>query len=187
MAEDAVQRIRCIALGCTNMIQPATAARTGGFCGPCDTKRKKTAYDEYVRTNRKDVDRFAGVDDPVELLRLIYTTPPPNPIVNLLPPPRSIEDIYLQLSKADTKRLLTLATNALQFGDFNLAKKVVQHLATFTEESLDSFLESCQSTNLVLPPVCFRGAGPKVRDGLVAAFRPTTTLLEADQLLSSLA
>jgi hypothetical protein len=75
------QRIRCLTPGCENTIQPSTAKRTGGYCGPCDGKKKQTARDQYIQANRKEVDLYAGITDPVEILRIMHQHRMPDPLI----------------------------------------------------------------------------------------------------------
>jgi len=93
MPPESSDRLACLTPGCPNTIQPATAARTGGYCGPCAGTRARVAREAYVQANRKDVDRYSEVTDPVDLLRLMHLPPKADPLVKLLPPPKTFEEL----------------------------------------------------------------------------------------------
>jgi hypothetical protein len=168
MGED---RVRCISPGCGNLIQPATAKRTGGYCGPCDGKRKWVERQEYLRKNRKDVDLYAGITDPVEILRITYQRRKPDPLIHYLPPPRSVEEMCGELSLVQAGSLMSLAAQALRDGDRQFAEDVARVLAGFTDYRLDSMLETWVDLGAFWPSLAFRSAGRAIRDRVLDALR----------------
>jgi hypothetical protein len=140
----------------------------------------------YVRANRKDVDRYAGVTDPVELLRLMHTAPEPDPLVNLLPPPETFEELYLSLTLGQAARLMTVASELLPVEAYQ-ADDIAKCLAAFTGFTLDPLLQEWMDHDRPYPALIFRGAGPSVRDWLLQPLPDDATSLRADHVLSALA
>src|SRR6266567_4520874 len=177
-------RLACLTPGCPNMIQPATAARTGGYCGPCAGKRAREAREAYVRANRKDVDRYAGVTDPVDLLRLMHTPPKHDPLVDLLPAPKTFEDLYLSLTPEQALRLMNVASEQLPDDQYR-ADEIAKCLAAFTDFALDPMLEAWLDHDRPYPALIFRRAGACVRDRLLQSLRNDSPTLRANHVLSA--
>ena len=72
---------------------------------PCVHAAAKKERDEFVRKNRRDVDDFAGITDPVEVLKIIHKPRKYGPLVNWIPPATSTDQIYTGLNRADQQRL----------------------------------------------------------------------------------
>jgi hypothetical protein len=102
---------------------------------------------------RIDVDPFAGIDDPVEILRLIHRPPRSDDKTRYLPCTRATGDVYRALTQADVDRLVATAA-----GDPKLLRNVASGLACFS--SCD--MTTCQNRLLdggdPYPPHAFRGA-----------------------------
>jgi len=186
MSDAPLHRLACLTPGCPNTIQPATAARTGGYCGPCAGKRAREARDAYVRANRKDVDRYIGVTDSVDLLRLMHTPPKPDPLINLLPPPKTFEELYLSLTRTEAQRMMKVASELLSH-DEHQADDIAKCLAAFTDFTLDPMLQDWLDHDRSYPPLIFRRAGPNLRDRLTQSLKADVPLLRADHALSALA
>lgn len=169
------ERLPCLTQGCHNTIQPATAIRTGGYCGPCAGRRDRAARDEYIRKNRKDVDLYAGITDPVELLRIIHQPPAHDPLVNLLPPPKSCEQLCAELSAHHAARMMQVAADALRNGNTELADDFGKLLAAFTDYELSPLLEVLVEFDRFWPPLAFRKAQGKIRDAIIRVMGQETT------------
>lgn len=181
----------CITPGCGRVIQAATARRTGGYCGPCFGERERVAYEKYVRENRKDVDLYAGVSDVVEMLRIVHEPRTRDPLVNLLPPPRTFEEIYCSLTEEEAQRVMDLAVEDLRAGRTDRARDVASYLAAFTGFDLDRMLETWVAMRNFWPPLAFRNAGARIRDAIISALSPgwfrATGSIRADHALQALA
>ncbi|MEI8196930.1 MAG: hypothetical protein WCI73_13600 [Phycisphaerae bacterium] len=167
----AESRLRCETPGCENTILKATAKRTGGYCGPCHGKILKAKQEEYIRQNRRDVDLYAGVIDPVEIIRLAQQNRPYDPLIHYLPPPRGLEEFYVLLTLPQAERLMILASQSLRNGDKCFAENLARSLAAFTGYNLDLMLETWIELGQFWPPIAFRSAGDKIRDGILDALR----------------
>lgn len=186
MSQSETNRIRCLTEGCSNTIQPATAARTGGYCGPCAGRRDLEAREAYIRANRREVDRYAGVVDRVEMLVLMHTPPKHDPLVHLVPPPHSIEEVYADLSADDADRLMQVITENIRRGD-DVAEDMARCLAAFTDYELDPMLEVWLDHRDPYPAIIFRKAGSRIRDRIMRSLTKFFSVLRADHALSALA
>ena len=74
-------RLPCRTEGCGNTILPTTARANDGYCMPCVQKRLREEHEEYVRRNRREIDPYAGITDPVEVIRVIHTPRPYDPLI----------------------------------------------------------------------------------------------------------
>ena len=179
------ERVPCRTEGCTNTILPATAKANDGHCMPCVQKRLHAEREEYIRLNRREVDPYAGVTDVVEILRVLHTPRPHDPLVVFRPCPQSVEELYSRLSAEQANRLMAMAADALRADNEDFAQEIAKSLAVFTDLPLDPMLESWLEQNCFWPPVVFRGAGAVVRDAVVAALESGEA--NANEALSALA
>lgn len=95
-------RIKCSAERCANTILPVTAKANDGLCAPCLARKRKEL--KFIRENKREVDPFAGISDPVEILRRLHTQPEYDPLIVYAPPPKPAEELYAELNKADAIR-----------------------------------------------------------------------------------
>jgi hypothetical protein len=155
-------RLRCRTEGCENTIQPATAKRNDGYCGPCHGKLAKAKREAYIRANRRDVDLYAGLADAVDILCVAHEDKPYDPLINYLAAPRRIEELYASLSLPQANRLMAIATESLRVGKSDFAETVACHLGAFTDFNLDSMLLDWIKLNRFSPAIAFRSAGAEV-------------------------
>lgn len=71
---------------------------------PCHQKKLALEKETYILQNRKDVDRYAGIIDPVEILKIMHTPRKYNLLENDLPYHKSAQELYHQLTEAERKR-----------------------------------------------------------------------------------
>lgn len=182
-------RLNCLTPGCPNTILPATAARTGGYCGPCDGERKRAVHEAVRRQNLRHVDPYRDVTDPAELLWLMHEPRKYEPLLRLEPPPKSAEALCAELRRAAVESLMSRAAEAIESGQREPAEQVARLLAAFTDFDLDPMLERWTRCGQFRPSIAFRSAGPVVRDEIIEAIRQASaeeTLL-ANHALSALA
>jgi len=119
-------RIRCISESCENTILPATAQRTGGYCMRCVQKHAAKERAEYIEKNRRQVDPFAGLTDPADLIIALHTRRKRDPLIVYKPCPYSAEELYSRLSSESIKRLEEAAIAAKRVGDKGFADDIAQ-------------------------------------------------------------
>jgi hypothetical protein len=179
------ERIPCRTEGCANTILPATANANDGFCMPCVHKRHEKEREEFIRKHHREEDPYAGITDPVELLRIFHTPRPHNPLVTFRPPPKSPEELYASLNSSQNGRLMTIAADAFRSCQDHFAQSLGRSLALFTDFPLDPMLEAWIDRNLYWPPILFRGAGASIRNAVVVALESGRA--NANHALSALA
>ncbi len=162
------ERIPCIAEGCKNTILPATARANNGYCMPCVHARKRAEREAYIRENRREVDPYEGLTDPVDIIRVMHIRRPMDPLIVYRAAPKSAEELYAKLTMEETTRLMELAVEALRNGDDEFAEDVAKSLATLTDYPLDEMLQVWGEKENFYPPIIFRGAGPAIRDSILA-------------------
>lgn len=164
-------RLKCIAPGCENIIQHATARRTGGYCGPCHGRIANAEREQYVRQHRRDVDLYEGITDPVEIIEISHEFHPNNPLINYLPTPRSLESLYEMLTLPQAERLMAVAVRCLRSGESQKARSITRLLAAFTIYPLDPLLNVWLEADQYPPAFAFRSAGAAIRDRILRSLR----------------
>jgi hypothetical protein len=159
------QKVKCSAEGCDHMILPATAVRTGGLCMRCVGKRESEKRQEFIRQNRRQVDPYAGLADPVDLIVALHTRRKYDPLITYRRPPKPIEALYGSLSALQAQRLAQIA---LDTTDADFAKSIARSLATLTAHDITSLQAAWVETGEFSPAVIFRRAPADVRDAIIA-------------------
>lgn len=162
------QRVECKSNSCQATILPATAARTDGYCMPCVQAAQKRERDEFIRLNRRDVDAFNGVSDPVGVLKTIHAPRVYDPLVNWIPYPIPTDEVYLSLSTDEQRRLATYAESLIGPEKNKVAEDILRCLAAFTDSSLDGILRALVAHESFWPSIAFVRSPVDVRDELIA-------------------
>jgi hypothetical protein len=162
------ERVPCRNPGCQRTMLPTTAADTGGICMVCVREKERQEHEGYIQAHRRDVDRFAGVSDPVEILQRLHRRTPHDPLVNLLPPPRPQEDLYAQLDDHQVARMVTLAIDCLRRDEIDQAEDIARCLVCLRDGDVVGLIDAFVARERFYPAVIFRRAGGAVRDHLIA-------------------
>lgn len=178
-----VDRVPCKAPGCNRTILPETAARTGGICMVCERERARAEHQAYVLANRKTVDRFAGVSDPFEIIKLFHQPFRYDPLVQLVPFSGSIREVYRTFE--DTGSLQEYAVELLRLGRGDEAEQIARCLGAFTDSDLDVLLRQLLPHVSPLVAIAFRNASDAIRSQLFAALHADGT--RPDSILRALA
>lgn len=134
----------------------------------CVGKQKEAERQEFIRKNRREVDRFAGMTDPVEIIRELHSWRKPDPLIVYKPTSLTLAKAYANLSDADCMRLIELTTELFRAGDKALAERVAKGLATQTDRDLTALAMVWLDAGEIWPSVLFRRASGVVRDRLIA-------------------
>ncbi|NQX65971.1 DUF1963 domain-containing protein [Paenibacillus alba] len=161
------ERLPCQTPGCSATILPTTALKTGGICMPCHQKKLALEKETYILQNRKDVDRYAGIIDPVEILKIMHTPRKYNLLENDLPYHRSAQELYHQLTEAERKRLESYAITLMDRGDFDQAETILLSLVCFTDSWIEQGLHAFIHKGKYDPGILYKKAGPAIRDELI--------------------
>ncbi|HHC4844299.1 TPA: YwqG family protein [Escherichia albertii] len=162
-------RIPCKNPTCTSTILPQTAVRTGGYCMPCVQAQKKREHDEYIRNNKKIVNAFAGLNDPVAMLKLVHQPRKFDALIDWTPCPVPTDLLYQQLSPDQAQQMADYATERFVSGEYQHAQEICLCLAAFTQANLDAYLREWISYNDLDSYSClpFHRAPADVRDALL--------------------
>jgi hypothetical protein len=160
-------RIPCKNPDCGNTILPATAKANDGLCAPCVGRKRHAQREEFIRQNRRTVNLYEGVTDPVEVIRLMLTRRKHDPLTVYAPSPLTAEQAFAGLSPLQHRQLAGIAADALRTGDKDLAENIGKALATLTQADLDEMLHVWLDHQLLWPSVTFRNAGPVIRDRIL--------------------
>lgn len=162
------ERIPCTNKECTRTILPTTAEETGGLCMPCFQAKKRQEEEEFIKKNKKQIDLFKGIDDKVEILRLMHTPRKYNRLEELIPYSKRMDEIYPTLNVEESKRLSELASDFLFNDDLDTAENILLHLACMTDFSIDSSLRLFSQHNHFYPDIIFRKAPNDIRDTIIS-------------------
>lgn len=160
-------RLPCQTHGCAATILSTTALKTGGTCMPCHQKKLKLEEKTYILQNRKDVDRFKGIIDPVEILKIMHTPRKYNPLENDLPYHKSPQELYHQLTEAERERLETYANSLIDRGDFDQAETILLSLVCFTNARIERGLDAIFQKGKYYPGILYKEARSAIRDELI--------------------
>jgi hypothetical protein len=155
-------RLNCRTIGCTNTIQPAAAMRNDGYCGPCFSRIAHDHQAKYIQENRRTVDPYTGITDPVEVIRISHVQRPHDPLIQYLPCPCPVADIYANLTPPQIQTVIDMAIDAYKANDKGRARKLALELAGFTDASLDRLLHVWLDHDDFWYSLTFRSAGPDI-------------------------
>lgn len=97
----------------------------------------------------------------------MHQSRPHDPLVNLLPPPRTMEQLYTALTTDEARRVMQMAAARLQGGNSDEGDDMAKLLAVFTDYSLDPMLETWVERDRFWPPIIFRHAQATIRDKIL--------------------
>ena len=157
-------RVACKTAGCTRTILAATAARTGGYCMPCVQAKERQQREAHLRANRRDVDPFDGIDEPLDILKLVHTPPKPDPLIRYAPPPRKPAVLYGELNSGQIAALVRHAHSLLKKGDTDTAQDIAACLVAFRSVDISSLLQEFIRVEELRPEFVFHRAAPKIRN-----------------------
>jgi hypothetical protein len=162
-------RIPCKSPACTSTILPETAARTDGYCMPCVQAQQQREHDEYIRKNKKTVNVFAGLSDPIAMLKLVHQPRKFDALIDWTPCPVPTDALYQQLTADQAQLMADYATERFASGEYEHAQEICLCLAAFTQANLDAYLREWISYDDLdaYSPLPFHRAPADVRDTLL--------------------
>ncbi|MFO1483341.1 MAG: hypothetical protein U1F71_08300 [Verrucomicrobiaceae bacterium] len=126
-------------------------------------------HDEYVRLNRRTVNQYEGVNDPVEIASIMLEPKKHDPLIVYAPPPLGVEELFASFSEEQAMRLASLAKVAMAEEDTDRAEDIAKSLATLTDFDLTEMLREWVSRKHYWPSIIFRSAKPEIRDAIIAS------------------
>ena len=161
------ERLPCRSEGCTATILPATAAKTGGYCMPCKQEMERKERQRYIEQNRRDIDLYEGITDPVEILKIMHAPLKRDPLIRYIPYPLKREEVYSALSPGEAERMLTMAFDLLESGDEDTCQEILVSLVCYQNKSLESCIPTLMERGIYYPGILFKDASARSRGELL--------------------
>ncbi len=133
---------------------------------PCYQQKKALEHQAYIEQNRKEVNRYAGIDDPVEILKIMHGPRKFDPLIREVPYPRTAQEIYQGLTEEERGRMESYAVDLLE-EDTDQAEMILLSLACFTVGEIRQGLEAFMREEMYHPAILFKEAGPDIREQLI--------------------
>jgi len=134
---------------------------------PCVQEKKRREREAYVRTHRRDVDPYAGIEDPVEVIRVFHQSLPQDPLIRYLPYRDPIEVVYGRLDPDAADRLMSMILSHFRNKETDLAQELLLELAAFSSADITPALRWQALEDDPYYAMPFRGADAEVRDLLL--------------------
>ncbi|WP_336758856.1 DUF1963 domain-containing protein [Paenibacillus sp. USHLN196] len=161
------ERIPCIREGCTNTILPATAAKTGGYCMPCKQEMEREERQRYIEANRRDVNLYAGITDPVEVLKIMHEPQVRDPLIRYVSYGQSKEQVYLSLSAEQQDEMKDYAMQRIRTGDEDTGRDILLYLVCYHDVSLTVEIPELLEQEIYYPAILYKSASAEVRNHLL--------------------
>lgn len=163
------ERIPCKSEGCKATILPATFQKTGGYCMPCVQEKERQERQAYIMQHRKTVDLYAGITNPVEVLKIMHASRPYDPLIVYTPYRSGKEELYRTLSAEDACRLEVYAVELLQTGDEEACTEILMSLVCYTSRVLSGtgILAELIHREIYDPAFLYKHAPADMRDLLL--------------------
>lgn len=164
-----VERLPCSISKCDRTILPNTAEITGGPCMPCFHKQQKEAHEAWIRENRKVINPYEGVTDPLKIIKTFHQKLPSDPLIAYEPFQGNISDYYKKLSDKETE-IFVDDIRFLYKGKKEETKMIAACLGAFTQSDMSRFIEELISHEDYDPPFLFQSASNKIKKELLSKF-----------------
>ncbi|MEK3946606.1 DUF1963 domain-containing protein [Paenibacillus sp. FSL H3-0310] len=161
------ERIPCQTSGCKGSILPATALKTGGICMPCHQRKLALEQKAYIEQNRKDIDLYAGVNDPVEILKIMHKPRRWSPLEHEISYHKTAQELYRQLTESERERLESYAIELMEEDDFDQAEAILLSLICFSSACIEQGLEVFFHKGKYYPGILYKEAGQEIRDMII--------------------
>src|SRR6476646_8346613 len=136
------ERVQCKTPGCTATILPTTAEQTGGFCMPCVQSKARAEREAFIKANRREIDPYEGITDPVEVLQIMHRPFTYDPLVIRKPYPRNAEEVCALMSDSEKNRLVELLYSLVGTDCQETAAEIAVSLRRASDYPMDVFLDA---------------------------------------------
>ena len=131
---------------------------------PCVQAQARQKHEAYLQANRRDVDPYAGIDDPLEMLKIVHRPPKPDRLIRYAQPSRPPDVLYGELGSSQLAALARHAHKLLQKGDTRTAQDIATCLVAFASADISSLQQELIRLGELRPQFVFHRAAPKIRD-----------------------
>jgi hypothetical protein len=131
---------------------------------PCVQEQARRKHEAYLQANRRDVDPYAGIDDPLQMLKIVHQPPKPDRLIRYAQPSRPIDVLYGELGSGQIAALKRHAHTLLKKGDTRTAQEIATCLVAFVSADISSLQQELIRIGALRPEFVFHRAAPKIRD-----------------------
>src|SRR5687768_5470714 len=103
---------------------------------PCVQEQARRKHEAYLQANRRDVDPYARIDDPLEMLKIVHQPPKPDRLIRYALPSRPPDVLYGELGWSQLTALACDAHTLLQKGDTRTAQDIATCLVAFASSDI---------------------------------------------------
>ncbi|WP_268625291.1 DUF1963 domain-containing protein [Paenibacillus alvei] len=161
------ERIPCKTEGCSSTILPATAAKTGGICMPCQQEQVRQEQQAYIEQHRRTVNLYEGLTDPIEILKVMHAPRHYDPLIQYVDYPHSKDQIYVSLTAAGAKQMLKYAVEQLEAGNEDEAEQILLSLVCYRNDDISEVLPMIMERCMYHASILFKDAPSEIRDRLL--------------------
>ncbi|WP_231586902.1 hypothetical protein [Paenibacillus sp. E194] len=161
------ERIPCKTEGCSSTILPATAAKTGGICMPCQQEQVRQEQQAYIEQHRKTVNLYEGLTNLVDILKVMHAQRTYSPLIQYVDYPHSKEHIYVSLTAAEAEQMLKFAVELLDAGNEDEAEQILLSLVCYRNDDISKVLPKLIERDMYYPSILFKDAPPEIRERLL--------------------
>ena len=161
------ERLPCRMEGCSAMILPNTAAKTGGICMPCYQEQERKKQQAYIEQHRKTVNLYEKLTDYVDILKVMHAPRKYDPLIQYVPYPLSKEQIYISLSDQEADGMLKYALELLDINNESEAEDILLSLVCYRDNNISDALPELIQRGLFYNPILFKDSPQDIRDQLL--------------------
>ena len=180
------KKVPCKNKDCNRLILELTAKKTGGYCYPCYNAIEAAKRDEYIRKNRKDVNLYEGINDPVEIIKIMHKEQPYNPLIRYIKYPKTKEQVYAMLTNDDIERLKKYAMELYKSGD-DQWEMILLHLVCVKNAEINEFLKVLIRDGKIYEPSLFKNACDEIAELLIEKLKCHDDNVSINHILLALA
>lgn len=162
-----VERIPCKTECCSATILPSTADKTGGICMPCHQEQERKKQQAYIEQHRKTVNLYEGLTEYVDILKVIHAPRKHDPLIQYIPYPLSMEQIYKSLSEQEADRILAYAMELLTLNNESTAEDILLSLVCYRNDNISKVLPALIEHSLFHNSILFKDSSQNIRDQLL--------------------
>ena len=156
---------------------------------PCVHEQARQKHEAYIQAHRRDVDPYAGIDDPLEILKIVHQPPKPDRLIRYAKPAKPTDVLYGEFASGQIAALVRHAHTLLKKGDTRTAQAIAACLVAFASADISSLQQEFIRLGELRPEFVFHRAAPKIRDLLTQHLARVAghDALLTDKLLCALA
>ncbi len=161
------ERLPCNMAGCSATILPSTAAKTGGICMPCYQEQERKKRQAYIEKHRKTMNLYENLTNHVDILKVMHAPKKYDPLIQYVPYPFSMEQIYISLSALEADSMMKYALEVLAVNNESEAEDILLSLVCYRDDNILDALPELIQRGLFYHPILFKDSPQDIRDQLL--------------------